>query len=151
MSGYARVDMDAVAPLMPGDRVAGRVGSKGEHFEWAPPETAVHSDTPIRIRQATPRELKSPTFVDLTGVIVGRLTVLGIAAASPQDNKRWVVKCKCGGYEQRRSKFLKKCVSGDNHGEPMCLWCGKTKALQMGYHNEQKSVSAATAIKGFAE
>jgi hypothetical protein len=146
MSGYSRVEFDAVAPLLPGDRVAGRVSGKGEHFEWVVDSHNVHSDMPIRLRQATPRERMSPTYIDLTGVVIGRLTVLGIAAASPQDKKRWVVRCKCGGYEQRRSKFIKRCLSGSNEHEPMCLWCGKTNQLRMGIHDQRKSEAAAETI-----
>ena len=36
MTRFAQVDMNAVAPLLPGDKVAGRVAARGEHFDFKP-------------------------------------------------------------------------------------------------------------------
>ncbi|MGQ3213796.1 MAG: hypothetical protein ACT6U0_20010 [Shinella sp.] len=137
MTGYARVDMASVAPLLPADKVAGRVASRGEHFEWSPTLAGkVHSADPLTTRAPTPQELGQPQFVDLKGVRIGRLTVLGIAAeVISKTGTNWVVRCVCGSYETRKAKYVKACKAGNNPGneDPTCDWCGKTRRLQLGF------------------
>lgn len=135
MKGFSRVDMDAVAPLSPANKTAALVSGKGEHFDWKPRDVDVHTDTPIQLRQATKKEYNDPNYVDLKGASVGRLKVMGIAAFSSQEKKRWVVRCVCGSYEVRRSKYVKHSLKHgvDEAGrEPMCMWCRKTQLLQNG-------------------
>jgi hypothetical protein len=126
-------DFYAVAPLYPSDKVAARVAGRGEHFEFTPPENHTHSDLPIATRAPTPRELSDPFFTNWTGTAIGRFLVTGIMAESPEDHKRWVVRCVCGCYEIRKSKFIKKSVDKPSllH-TPMCGWCAKTRDLQRG-------------------
>lgn len=147
MSRLARIDFDTVAPLMPFDKTASQVAGRGVHFEWEPNREQVHSDLPIKTRQATPRELKDPNYRDLTGAKIGRLRVMGIASFSSQEKRRWVVRCQCGDYEIRRAKFIKACLSGENTDEAMCMSCGYTRKLQQGYHNPKKAAAAAEAIQ----
>jgi hypothetical protein len=147
MTRLARIDFDAVAPLMPFDKTAAQVASKGEHFHWEPTGDQLHSELPIRTRQATPREISDPGYVDLTGAQIGRLRVAGIASFSSLEKRRWVVRCQCGDYEIRRAKFIKRCLSGENPVEPMCMECGYTRKLQQGFHNEKKAAAAAEAIQ----
>lgn len=150
MTRLARVDMYAVAPLMPSDKVAGRVASKGEHFEWSPPERQIHSSEPLALRSPSPAERSVFSFVDLTGLKAGRLKVLGIAADPYlSSGQRWVVRCVCGAYEVRRAKYLKACAAGEKTGtdEPMCSACSYTRKLQLGYHNPKKAAAAAEAIR----
>jgi hypothetical protein len=134
MSGprLARVDMDAVAPLTPHDKTAAMVGGKGEHYEFV--SKTPHSDTPLPIRKPDVDQLRQPGFVDLSGVSIGRLRVIGIAELRTCNGQNWVVRCVCGNYETRKTKYIKKCRSGDNPGEfePMCSWCLNTRRLQMG-------------------
>ncbi|MBY5682666.1 hypothetical protein HFO32_10905 [Rhizobium leguminosarum] len=151
MTRLARVDMDAVAPLCPSDKVAGRVASRGEHFEWQPNKSGkIHSDVPLATRSPSNAERALPMFVDLTGHKIGRLSVMGIAAAYNSTNgQNWVVRCVCGYYETRKAKFIKACVAGKNPGEdePMCEACGYTRRLQRGFHNPKKAAAAAEAIQ----
>jgi hypothetical protein len=151
MTGFARVDLNSVAPLYPSDKVAGRVSSKGEHFEWAPNQpTKVHSADPLPIRMPTPHELGQPTFIDLKGQRIGRLAVLGISAAFVSTaGMNWVVRCVCGSYETRKAKYIKACMAGNNpgDGEAMCDWCNKTRKLQLGFSDPKKSAAVAEAIK----
>lgn len=149
MTRLARVDLDAVAPLFPSDKVAGRVAARGEHFEWSPPEHWVHSSDPIPRRAPTPVERAMPAFVDLTGLRSGRLTVLGIAIDVTVNGTRWVVRCVCGSYELRRAKYLKACAAGEKTGadEPMCGSCAYTNKLRRGHHNPKKAAAAAQAIQ----
>ncbi|OJY66424.1 hypothetical protein [Rhizobium sp. 60-20] len=136
MTRFAQVDMNAVAPLLPGDKVAGRVAARGEHFDFKPSANGkVHSDLPLRFRSPTDVEKLLPTFVDLCGTAIGRLKVMGIAVdITSTSGQCWVVRCVCGAYETRKAKYIKSCVAGTNPGEhePMCDWCGKTRKLQMG-------------------
>lgn len=151
MTGFARVDLNSVAPLFPSDKVAGRVSAKGEHFEWAPNQSGkVHSADPLPVRMPMPQELGQPTFVDLKGQRIGRLTVLGISAAFVSTaGTNWVVRCVCGSYETRKAKYIKACLAGKNpgDGDPMCDWCNKTRKLQLGYSDPKKSAAMAEAIK----
>lgn len=89
-----------------------------------------------------------PEFVDLTGIRSGRLTVLGIAVDVSANGTRWVVRCVCGSYELRRTRYLKACAAGEKTGddEPMCGSCSYTKKLRQGYHNPKKAAAAAQAI-----
>lgn len=151
MTGFARVDLNSVAPLYPSDKVAGRVSAKGEHFEWAPKLAGkVHSAEPLAIRAPTPQQIANPEFVDLKGVKIGRLTVLGMAAEIfSSAGTNWVVRCVCGAYETRKARYIKACKGGKNpgDGEPMCDWCNKTRKLQLGFSDPRKSAAMAEAIK----
>lgn len=148
MKGYSRIDLDSVAPLMPADRVAGRVVSKGDHFEYTPPTHHLHQATPIKVRLPTICELMQPTFKDLKGTTIGRLTVMGIAVVPGRDGQNWSVRCVCGAFETRKAKYIKVCASGDNPGgqEPMCVACAYTRRLQRGRGSPKKSAAAAKVI-----
>ncbi|KAA3527067.1 hypothetical protein DXT89_14130 [Agrobacterium vitis] len=152
MTRFSAVDFDSVAPLMPNNRVAGRVSARGEHFEFEPNlEGVVHSDGPIATRRPNRAELGQPAFVDLTGVKIGRLTVQGIAADVATGNgQNWAVRCVCGSYETRKAKYIKSALVGnvvDSTGIPMCMWCGKTNKLRMGMHDPAKAAAAARVIQ----
>lgn len=150
MTRLARVDMDAVAPLLPGDKVAGRVAARGEHFEWSSNQaTKIHSADPLAVRRPTENELSRPDYVDLTGARLGRLMVMGVAAEITGNGQKWVVRCVCGSYETRKARYIKACVAGNNPGssEPMCDACAYTGRLQRGYHNPKKAAAAAEAIQ----
>lgn len=154
MSGFARVDFDCVAPLMPGDKVAGRVAARGEHFEWQPESNRIHSADPIAHRLPNREERIMPQFVDLTGKRTGRLTVLGVAAEMPSNGngQRWVVRCVCGAYETRKAKSIKKFIAGEweaDH-EPMCGWCCNNRRLQRGFCDKKNAAAAAQAIQEMA-
>ncbi len=132
------MDWDAVAPLSPFDRVASQVTSKGEHYDPHHALGKVHSSEPLPMRDLTNGEKHNPEFIDFSGSKFGRLTVMGISG-DVKSNKiggmAWVVRCVCGAYEIRRTKYVKACVGGNNPGldEPMCDWCNATRKLQLGY------------------
>src|SRR5690242_129619 len=107
MSRFAQVDMNSVAPLLPGDKVAARVAGRGEHFDFNPDRGKIHSSLPIAWRAPTDADRMIPTFTDLTGTAIGRLKVLGIATeVEVTKGSRWVVRCVCGAYEVRRAKYI---------------------------------------------
>lgn len=154
MTKFARVDFDAVAPLMPFDTTAGRVAARGESFEWQPTNNHIHSADPIAHRQPIREELANPEFINLTGTRTGRLTVLGVAAEMPSNGngQRWVVRCVCGAYETRKAKSIKKFLAGEweaDH-EPMCGWCCNNRRLQRGGFDKRKAAAAAQAIQEMA-
>lgn len=153
--GYSRIDVDAVAPLLPGDRVAGRVASRGEHFEWQCKDRKVHSPEPIPYRRPNRIESITPSFTDLTGLKFGRLTVLGIAADIPSNGtgQRWVVRCVCGAHETRKARSIKAATSGERQEDSafMCAWCDNNQRLQKGFGNRKKAEAAAQAIKEAAK
>ncbi|UHS60565.1 hypothetical protein HRR99_03030 [Agrobacterium vaccinii] len=127
---------DTIAPLSPANKTAALVSGRGEHFEFGAKAHQVHSATPLPFREPSKHEYEQSQFVDLTGSKIGRLNVLGVAADIPTGGTgaKWVVRCVCGNYETRKSKFIKACLAGENPGneEPMCAWCGKTRKLQLG-------------------
>lgn len=154
MTGFARVDFDTVAPLIPFDKTAGHVAARGERFEWAPSPGNSHSADPITYRAPNREERIMPQFIDLTGKRTGRLTVLGVAAEIPSNGngQRWVVRCVCGAYETRKAKSIKKFMAGEWTGDrpPMCGWCENTNRLRDGRHSKRKAAAAAQAIQELA-
>lgn len=105
----------------PVDRVAARVIKRGDDHHY------VHSlgcpDTPLPIpTKAAPRD---PRHVDLTGLRVGRLTVVGVSAVR---NKRWVCRCACGMYTHRTSAALKKGIAAP------CTQCYKLAMARRSEH-----------------
>lgn len=146
---YSRVDLDAVAPLMPANLTAGRVVARGEHFEIDTNKSQLHRSEPIAWRLPTAEEIGRPNFVNLTAKAVGRLRVMGIAEeVKTRNGQNWVGRCVCGAYETRKARYIKACLAGENPGDddPMCLWCDKTRRLRLGYGDPKKSAAAAIAI-----
>lgn len=144
---YSTVDFDTVAPLSPYDKTASMVAGRGVSFDWSPPPDIVHSETPIETRRSTHLENCNPTFVDLTGIKAGRLTVIGIAAGRDQEKHRWVVRCQCGDYELRRAKIIKQWAADGCTAGVMCHECSYTQKLLRGEHNPKKAAAAAQAIQ----
>jgi len=149
MSGYAKVDFDVIAPLMPFDKTAGRVAARGEHFEWQPASNVLHTSAPIPTRRPNDVELKNRQFVDLSGQKVGRFTVMGISEVVTCNGQNWTVRCVCGSYETRKTKTVKAWIAGEweaDH-EPMCGWCCNNRRLQRGGFDKKKAAAAEQAMQ----
>ena len=106
----------------PIDAVAGRVTSRGTH--WNPRKTfsGPNSDLPLPIRAANYSEKNNSAWADLTGRKVGRLTVLGIyaiAAVGKNKKQAWVVRCQCGRYETRTARAIRNPENKEDYCE-MC-------------------------------
>ena len=98
-------DLDAVAPLFPVNRTAGRVAAKGDQFNFVPARDQKTSHVPCPSRPPP----ADSSFVDLTGQRIGKLTVIGYArdqGSKQTSGSLFNVKCVCGLYEQRRRKAL---------------------------------------------
>ena len=102
--------IEQIIASVPQNATAARVVSHGEHYEpdidfrgrWHSPvpPTMVAIDT-LHIEA---RELAARVI----GKRFGRLTAIGFAAPIPGYRARWVVRCSCGEYELRSSRFFKR-------------------------------------------
>ena len=100
---------DAVAASAPLDvtaaRVMGAVGEPSAFRKKVIGETYRRDFAPPKVK---PREVIRG--VNLTGLVVGRLTVIGLADLPERNKKRnaaWVVRCVCGAYEMRTARALR--------------------------------------------
>lgn len=99
-----------IAKARPVDTTAALVVSKGTHYRSPKKLNVLESDNPLPLR------VSPSNAEDLTGRVVGRLTVVG----SFQGGKgRWVCRCLCGRYTIRRGKS----ITNDNNGTDRCELC----------------------------
>ena len=94
----------------PVDRVAARVVQQGVH--WRDEAGKGGSDSVNPIPYFDVREWfqnSRGTIPNLTGMVVGTLTVLGFAG-----NKRWVLRCACGYYTKRSTKAIRNPANKDD-------------------------------------
>lgn len=71
---------------------------------------SAHSDTPLpTIRFGGGGE-------NLTNVKFGRMTVIGVAKDTRQNDRgrAWVVRCACGNYEHRRTKAIRNTANAND-------------------------------------
>ena len=101
---------------LPINATAARVMARGESFYCRPCETTVDSSLPIETRPIPADYRMNPDFVDFTGKQIGRVKVMGLAAAK---SGRWVCKCRCGSYVLRRASALR----GERAGSSPCDQC----------------------------
>lgn len=105
---------DKLLASRPVNQAAARVMGAGVHYEpdkaivqrhWtAPPKTI-----PI------PKMVNWQHFVDLTGRVIGRFTVIGYLGKFGQKKRsRWLVRCVCGDYESRAAKSIN---NPENYGD----------------------------------
>lgn len=138
------VDFDRIITSVPANATAGRVMSRGEH--WEPegpmPPGLQHWKSPPPLR----RFVKTESNIDLTGKAWGRFTVVGLAAESANDGARWIVRCVCGDYEARSAKTIKSALAGlsaDNTLSFQCYYCYSWKAVQARYKKKGAKPIAA--------
>ncbi len=100
-------DFDKVFTATPVNKTTAVVAeSKGT--KWEPKSDRCH------VRHVGPQECKPApkNTEDLTGMKVGRLTVLGYLRRNHRlRTSMWLVRCVCGAYEERRSKGLRRGTS----------------------------------------
>lgn len=130
-----RDTFDAVLASVPNGATAGRVASRGNHYE---PNIdfgdKFHGDAPPPMRKFDPGLAKNPEFKNLTGLKVGRLTVVGLARqVSETHGALWVVRCVCGDYEYRRTRTLLKTKRPDMQ---MCHVCYDLQQKRLIYKTE---------------
>jgi hypothetical protein len=113
--------IDRLIGSVPANKTAARVVGRGEHWE---PNM---SPTVVQYRDGPPKTVPPPSCNhDLTGTVVGRLTVRGYLA-----HGRWLVRCVCGIYEPRTTRAIKKSLS------TMCSSCNDLERLKRIDHFNQ--------------
>lgn len=131
-----RTNFSIIAPLYPVDSTAARVTGRGEH--WKSRKKASPSE--IRnenVLRTMPFPAGAKPEHNITGLKVGRLTVLGLAVEQPRQGSStgasWVVRCACGAYEHRKAKALK---SPAYARRAMCSQCDNLEEIKAGRHPE---------------
>lgn len=104
------------------------IARDGGGASWAPEKqlesSFVRSHAPIPVK---PRD--HTWMVDLTGLKVGKLTVLGVADfADRKGPAAWVVRCVCGYYETRKAKTLRKPSYAEQAACSECHYVAELKA-----------------------
>lgn len=126
-------DMGARIPV---DRTSALVVSEGTHWTPEIPQSCVHdSEFPI------PTSHRDPKTPDLSGLRVGRLTVLGYWGRHNDQSRsrrtgtaakhRWVVRCDCGMYSVRRATSLTKTRA--RHDDDCCDRCKHLDRIRKNY------------------
>lgn len=116
--GLTTTNWDAVIASTPMNRDAAIVAS-GKGGAFVPRKAGIvqpwdaHSDAPLPIAPVTEKMRRLPKFVDLSGTEIGKLTVVGISSTKDRNRSghAWVVRCRCGKYEHRRTKSLRNMMS----------------------------------------
>lgn len=123
----AKDTFDRILTSVPLNSTAGRVTSRGAHYDpkikttqRAHSDIPTHSDAPSK---CVPFRSTDPGAIDLTSRKFGRMTVIGyLGRLNPKNGKKgsWLVRCVCGNYETRMAAGIKKANEED------C--CGKCRA-----------------------
>jgi hypothetical protein len=87
---------------IPVNSTAGRVMARGTHFEYKANENSSDSDLPLPTREIDEAVASNPSFVNLSGMVIGRLKVVGLST----KKRRWVCRCSCGRYVLRKALAL---------------------------------------------
>ena len=125
--------LEQIIASVPQNATAARVVSRGEHYEpdidyrgcWhsAVPPAMVAIDTlHVEARALAARVI---------GKRFDRLIVIGFAAPIPGYRARWVVRCSCGEYELRSSRFFKR--GGRNAAGDWCRQCDHLQNIRYEY------------------
>lgn len=103
-------DFDRLFTSVPVNRSAAlAVSGGGERYEPAVKTDSRYWDTP------PPLPPLPENCQDLTGTTFGRLVVVGYYGSGSGGGGKgsiWLVRCKCGAYETRRTKSIKKLGNG---------------------------------------
>lgn len=100
---------------LPINKTAALVTQKGVHYVSGKKIQTCESRNPIATKIISKIERENPEFVDVTGFVVGRLTVLGRALYGPN----WVCRCTCGTYCVRK----RKAILNPNNTQDRCEEC----------------------------
>ena len=117
-------DFSRIITSVPVNAQAAKQMGKGIHFTAK--KTFSNAFTDIPKMRAVP-----DCVDDLTGVEIGRVTVLGLkVATSTGKGVMWVCRCVCGMYYIQRKKYI---TNGRPNGEDhMCEACDYTQYLRSG-------------------
>ena len=116
-------NLDALIASVPINKDAGMaVGQSGEHYEPDIGEVRAHHETP-------PPTLPVPAVAaHMIGHRCGRLTVVGfLGSPNPKKNAKWLVRCVCGRYEERKHRAL---MNEINRTQDCCTRCQVERGLK---------------------
>lgn len=141
------MDFDRIASSAPLDKTAATVTGAGEAFVPRVALTDYFHDMP-ETKPILPEHRQSRCFVDFTGVVVGRLTVIAMAKKEGKASKAsWVCRCKCGGFCRRTARAIKDGLDGDPNFVGMCGLCSYNKSLASGWSPNLRN--ATPKLKAF--
>lgn len=68
---------------------------------------------------------------NLTGRIIGRMTIVGLSANKSSNSRGacWVARCACGAFEHRRTQTIRK----TDPKQMMCSHCNYLEQLKLGH------------------
>lgn len=128
---------DRILSSVPLNSTAGRVMSRGEH--WEPegkiPPGLKHWKSPPPMKPFD-GSIAHTAAIDLTGKKFGRFTVLGLCCEGAKDGARWVLRCVCGDFEARSAKTIKAAIAGlapENSLSFQCYYCYSWNAVKSRY------------------
>jgi hypothetical protein len=134
----SRSAFDAVLASVPQDATAGKVTSRGVHYDpkidvkaRKYSDVPTHSDAPSKCVPVP----NVPNFVNLTGRKFGRLTVVGyLGRLNPKNEKKssWLCRCVCGDYATRKAASIKN----PNNAEDCCAKCLAWRVTKRRYERE---------------
>lgn len=127
------MNIEEIGIRVPINKTAQMVIQKGIHFDHVGNPDAVWSQLPIRTRPFV------GTSEDLTGIKIGRLTVIGLNDTGVKG--RWVVRCTCGLYGLRKARAIK---NPHNFGD-RCDQC--RKVAQMRRHSYWKETNTDLDVR----
>lgn len=84
-----------------------------------PPQPLPPAGCPLPVIPLGRELLNQHEFVDLTGHILGHLTVIGWGG-----NGRWIVRCSCGSFDYRRTATLRR-TRAEGDMPQQCNECNK--------------------------
>lgn len=116
-------DFDAIAASAPLDRQASVVrDGSGDQFVGRIPRDVEHWTAPPLPEAARPAQVK-----DLSGLAVGRMTVVRYHRSHPKRGARWLVRCRCGDYEVRSTPALTGACAPERL---MCCLCEQVELMR---------------------
>lgn len=130
-------DFDAIAASVPLNKTAGNVVARnGVHYE---PEIKVQPEY-VRSEIALPvapapqwNPGAMATYSEYVGKTFGRWRVIGLSMEqNPRKPARWVVRCGCGRYENRKAKALRSAALHDG----CCIECEHLKRIKEQYRKK---------------
>lgn len=128
-------NFDKIITSVPINATAGRVMSRGEHWE---PESQMPPGLK-HWKSPPPMCAHTGSTTDFTGEKFGRFTVLGLWTEKPGGDARWICRCVCGDYEARSARTIKAAMAGlseDNSLSFQCYYCYAWKVVQRRYNKK---------------
>lgn len=126
--------------LVPLDRMAARVVSKGEHWDRR------ISKKGGKVWTVCPKFKRLPhDVVDITGLRRGRMKIVGYfgRSKSGRTGQKWIARCDCGRFEVRNATAFKRGLE-TGHGDA-CRYCRQEIAIKR--HDRWREQGADPARK----